>query len=267
MSDKPAVERAYASGVQISLGLVNMLGELVTLKVPNAGKGEQFSYVCPKCDEPHKLSQKYLCNDDPSHGPYSISECDRGKEVDGKMVRFTTEQVSATKASVLPEKTFALQIHHRADIENATYPSGNAYLFRPTGNLPFYMLLREMIRRRPELMFVAKANLRKSDSFVQVDLGLDGQLMIRELVWPEDMKTFEAPAEEAVDEKFVAQFDQLVEALISDEFNAEEYKKDSRLRIAELVESGGTEPSGTVAKPPAQDLTQLLEAALAAAAK
>jgi len=223
--------------------MVSVGGDLLTLTVPNAGREERFKLACPTCRTPTSLKQGYTC--EKGHGPFSISECDRMHENDeGAMVKVTADEASEASASILPDRELALQVHLRDEIIARTYPSGNAYLFRPKGTAPLYGILLDILAERPDIALVAKTNLRHNDKFVQVDRGLNGQLIVRELIWPQDMKQFEAP-EYAYDPKYRKQALDLIEASV-EPFDPEQYRRDAADRIAAIVaEATGSQPKQT----------------------
>jgi len=140
---------------------------------------------------------------------------------------------------VLPEKTFNLQVHKREDVEANTFPMGNAYVFLPKGNSPFYAVLVELLKNRRDVCFIAKANMRKADHLIQLDLEMNGQLVIRELIWPEDMKQFDPVVTLNVSakeqQKLIDQANMLVDVSV-EEFDVDEYKKDSKARISNVID-------------------------------
>ena len=104
---------------------------------------------------------------------------------------------------------------------------------------------------------------------IQVSRGLNNQLLFHELVWPEDMKEFDAPEYE-YKPSLLTQAETILESLVSD-FDVDDYKKASRARIAGLLAEKLHMPVKKPSKKaaPVQDeddkLEKMLEAALAAA--
>jgi non-homologous end joining protein Ku len=192
-----------------------------------------------------------------------------GRKVGDGIVKVSRDAVVAARKSVLPQKELSLQVHSREEVEKHTFPKGNAYVFMPTGSSPLAGILLDILKKRPDICLIAKTNLRNADHLVMLDVELNDQLVVREMMWPEDMKHFPAVSHDKTTPKLLAQAEMLLEASI-EPFDDNEYKKDSRERITTLVEdaASGKAPSKTAAKAKKkdaeQDLSALLEAAIAA---
>src|SRR5262249_43676432 len=65
---------------------------------------------------------------------------------------------------------------------------------------------------------------------------LNGQLILSELLWPEDVQGFEAPAPVEQDEMTELAEQVITEKLVTD-FDPDVYKKEARNRLATLVQS------------------------------
>lgn len=272
MTDK-SLGKVAVSDITLSIGMLSTLGSLYTIPKPNAGAEERTKIVCPDCDTPTQFpSQKYICNDDPTH-VHTSGEMAKGKQIDGKIVKLDADALTEARASVLPEKELSLQVHNREDVERYTFPQGNAYVFIPHGSGPLGAILLDVLKKRRDLCLIAKTNIRKQDHLMMVDVELNDQIVVREMLWPEDMKQFPAVPHDKATPKLMAQAEMLLEASV-EEFDVHEYKKDSRERIAALVEeaAAGTAPKTKTAakkqkKASDDDLSAALEAALAAAKK
>lgn len=257
-------DRAYSSGVTIRLGLVTMSGDLLTLTQPNSSKKDGSRMVCPQCRTARPVTQRYVCEHNDKHGPFRPDEVDRAltDPTSGELQKVDTLALDEAKKSVLPDKDIDIQVHRREDVTECTYPSGHAYLFRPNHADGMYSILLDYIPQHPELIFVAKTAIKRSDKFVQLDVGLNGHMLVRELIWPEDMKVFDAFRGTYKDKEM-----QLAENLIdesTDDFDPEEYRKDSRARIAELAEAPAPKAGKKKATKKDEDATvSTLEAALA----
>ena len=220
--------------------------------------------------------------------PAAVAEMERRMGLSTDVIRFMTIKVEAhevepsiqmrkvdrdavkeARASVLPDKELELQVHNRAEVEAATFPKGNAYVFVPKGKSVLPPILLELLKKRRDLCLIAKTNLRKADHLVMVDVELNDQLVIREMMWPEDMKHFPQVETEKIDKKNLTMAETLLEASV-EPFDPKEYAKDSRARVAEIVDAaagGATSPTKKAAKKKdttQQDLSALLEAAIAA---
>lgn len=259
---KTTKSKAYVGGVVISIGMLQTHGDLHTLKVSNSE--EKFTSICPEDRTP--LRMRYVCENDAAHGPYDIADVLRST-ADGTVI--DKDKLDAARESVLPAKQLNLQVHRRADMEAHTSRSGNVYVFAPNANTSKLLsALIDLIKSRPDLALVAKTNLRKRDHLVMLDVVND-QLVITELVWPHDMKAF-APVARSYEAKDFAMVEQIMDAVVED-FDPEQYRKESRERITEMVaqESGaapafvGSKGKGK-AKAEPDNFTAALEAQLAA---
>lgn len=259
VATKPITDRAHVGNVTLSIGMLSTLGNLYT--VARAPKDE-FKTACPTCKAPTVgLSQRYICTENAKHGPFILSETKLGKEDGDKFVVVERGTVSEARESVLPEKALELQVHERADVGAQVLPRGNLYVFRPAGKSPLYGILIDLLQKRPDLILLAKTNLRKSDHLVMVDL-VAGQLVVKEMTWPSETKPFEVVVTEPSSPKLLAQAEMLLEASV-EPFVPTEYEKDSKARIAAVVEeaSNGTATKKTPAKkkPAKLDETDMME--------
>lgn len=263
-------KRPYVSGLKVTLGLLSTVGNVLNVKRPNAGVEEKFKYACPAHpDTPHGVSQKYVCAEGLDDELYSTGDLLKSKDTDGGLVIVTAEDVAAVKASSLPEKTLSLQAHPYSPM--ATFASGGAYIFQPASADEFYSTLLLLVDENGVVetesgaqMIVGLTSFRKNtESFVRVERWGD-QLVLRELVRPEDIDTFE-PLEVSVESKMLDMAKMLLDAQ-SEEFDPETYKSAVRERIAALVEgSEGELAPAPIAKAEKQDTFALLEASIAAA--
>lgn len=264
------VPKAVASDVTIAIGMLSMTGSIYSVTDAENGKKEAVHLLCPDCASPTEfVEQVYRCKDNAKHGPYEPNQLARGQKIGDKIVKVDAEKLAEARASVLPEKELALQVHSRDAVGQHTFARGNAYVFTPSHNAPLYGILIEILTKRPDICLVAKTNLRKKDHLVMVEVGMNGQLVVRELIWPEDFREFAAPQYEAPNPKYLKMTEELLEASMED-FNEDEYKKESRARVAEVVEEAAGAPTPKGKKKPAakkvadDDMTALLEAAIKA---
>lgn len=264
---KSPSHRAYVSDVTISVGPMEVVGDIIPPKVANADKAEAFKSICPECAEAYPVKQQYVCTEDATHGPFAIGDCAKAQEHDGVFVRVSADEVADARASVLPPKQLILNVHSSADLHDSVLESGNSYVFRPKSTGQFYGVLLDFLAKNTDLVFVGEVNLRGKDKLVKIERGLNNQLLLVELVWPEDLKEFEAPTYEYKD-SLLTMTEKLLTSIVTP-FDPEEYHKDSRDRIAALVEAtkNGEEAPVTKSKPKASsddNLEAMLEAALAA---
>ncbi len=263
-------KRPYVSGLKVTLGLLSTVGNVLNVKRPNAGVEEKFKHACPAHpDTPHGVTQRYICAEGLDDELYATGDLLKGKETDDGWVLVSPEDVAKVRASALPEKTLELQAHPYTPL--ATFASGGAYIFQPDSADQFYSTLLLLVDENGVVvtesgaqMIVGLVSFRKNtESFVRVERWGE-QLVLRELIRPEDIDTFE-PLEISVESKVLDMAKQLLDAQ-SEEFDPETYKSSVRDRIAALVEGAeGGEAIAPVEKVEKQDTFALLEASIAAA--
>lgn len=267
-------ERSYQSGVTLSIGMLSCIGNLYTLKTDN---DEKVKSVCPTCDEPHQfMSQRMICNEDGAHGPFEYADCHWGQmDGDKSITKVDKAEIEEARKSKLPEKELELRVYRRDDVERHTFPTGNSYAFRPDGSSKLYGVLVDVLNARPDLCFVAMANLKNRDHIVMVDVELGNQLVVRDMIWPEDMKP-QPHIEYEYPDNFKAQAVMLLDASLED-FVPADYTKAARERLATVIAEAraaeGTTTKATSRKkkaPATKDdsaLADALAASLAAAKK
>lgn len=234
------MDRAAVSGLTISIGgLLNITGNLIKPTVVNAGKAEVLTSVCPHCEQPHKVKQYYQCTQDPTHSGFTIGECHKAKQDNDLLIKVSDEDVKAAKESDLPKKRIDVNIHRRSDVEAHVIPDGNSYVFVPDNPKEMlYGVVLDYLKQNPDYVLLGMVNIR-ADKCVSINLGLNSQLVVQEIAWPEDLREFETPEYEtsgAASETAAS----IMEKLVSD-FDATEYRKKSRERIAALTGEGVVE--------------------------
>lgn len=266
---KQPSHRAYVSDVTIALGPMEVVGDLIPPKESGSAKAEAFVSVCPVCNEPHKAKQSYICTEDETHGPFTIGELDKAKDDGGELIRVTAQEVKGAKESELPEKQLELAVHRLHDVETSVLESGTSYVFRPKGSSKFYGILLDLLAKRDDFVLMGRVSLRGIDKLVRIERGLNNQLILCELVWPEDLKAFEAPEYE-YKPSLLETAEKLLEGSVTD-FEPDDYKREARERIAELIAAkreGREVPAATKKDKTVSDddnLEALLELALAEA--
>jgi len=272
---KAVKDRAYQKGVALVLGIMEVTGDLVSAKVTGAGSEEKFVSLCPECvalndgGYPGTVKQFYRCMES-GHSDHTMGDLAKGKENDdGEIIPLTKEQVELAKGSELEANVLELNVHRLSDVRDSTFQSGTSYVFRPANGGKLYPVLVNILKQDPELVFIGMMNLRKNDKLIQVTLGLNDQLVLQELVWPEDLKSFEDQQIE-VKNSLLETAKSLLEQSVT-EFQPEDYRKGSRKRLSDLVSwvtTGGAPSDQPVAEVSAtksdDDLEAVLLAALAA---
>lgn len=262
MATAATKHRKYVSGATLSLGgIMEVVGDLVTPKVTGADKEEKLASLCPTCGptSPTAVSQYYGCEH--NHGPFSIGEVLKGKQnEDESWVVVTKEQADSARKSDLPDKQMNIEVHRRSDMASKFQVAGNTYIFLPTGPSKLYGILLDWLDSHgSEYVLCGLINLRGVDNFMTVQRGVNGNLMLSQVVWPEDMKEFDAPVYD-VDKKLSKLAGEFIEKAISD-FEPDAYRKEKRDRIKVLIDTvAAGQP--VVVKPKAQDSGDDLMAAL-----
>lgn len=254
--------------------MLSCIGNLYTMIVTNADKDETVKSVCPTCTSPTEfLGQRLICKQDKDHGPFERADVLWGQlDGDKKIVKVDKAKIDAARASQRPEKEMELRVHRRDDVRAATFPSGNSYVFRPEGSSKLYGILVDVLKERPDLCLVSCTNIRNKDHVVMVDLALNDQLVVRDMIWPEDM-TEQPTIEYDYPANMKAQATMLLDASVED-FVLADYKKEARERVVATIEEARGVPA-TSKKPSAKkavksdddSLAQALEAAIASAKK
>lgn len=252
MAKQPS-HRSYVSDFQIVIGgLLNTIGDLVGTKVTNAGREERMQLVCPVCQDAHPVKQFYKCTDDPSHTDFVSGDCMKARDEDGVLIKLTSEQITEAKKSELPEKKLEIRVHRLDDVRDSVVPESNAYLFRPRDpDDAVYQVILQYLDLHPEYVLMGLTQYRNNEKCVMLRKGLNGHLYVQELVWPEDIREFEAPKAVEHDDKFdkaIKLLQATLDASVED-FDSNEYRKESRKRIAtlvSLVSAGQPEPKPSV---------------------
>lgn len=271
MTSTAVKKRPFVKGLNLSFGLLSLSGDVLPPKRSGIAKEESFKMVCPHHpDTPHLVSQRYVCAEGLEPEPVLPSDCLKGREVDDAIILVDKDAVKEVRLATVPEKTLDLAAHPYDP--TTTFASGNAYVFQPDAANQFYSALLLLVDEQgvvetesgPKMLVGLVAFRKNSETFVRLERW-GKQLVLRELVRPEDVDTFE-PLDGTVDTKVVDMARQLVDAQ-SDEFDPETYKASVRDRIASLTEqaAGGEVAVKALAAAPKVDTMALLEASLAAA--
>lgn len=263
-------KKPYVKGLRVTLGLLSTVGDVLNVKKPNAGAEAKSKYACPlHPDTPHGVEQRYICSENPDEEPFTPGECLKGKETPDGFVILNQEELAKARLSALPAKTLELRAHPYASDE--TFASGGAYIFQPESADDFYSTLLLLVDEKgvvetesgPQMIVGLVALRSNSEAFVRVERWGD-QLVLRELIRPEDLDTFE-PLEVSVESKMLDMAKMLLDAQ-SEEFDPETYKSAIRERIAQLsVLELGAEAPVVSSRQEKQDTFALLEASIAAA--
>lgn len=235
-----AKARAYISGFSLTAlgGLMQSIGDLVATVETDAKKDEEFKLACPACadeDTVGLVGQNYACVANAAHGPYARGVLRRAKEVaKGSFVLLDDAAIEAAKESDLPNNTIDLVPYKRDEVAPFMAPTQYRYVFRDNGKGTLFPVLMQLMAARPDLVFVGKGAIKKSEKFVSVDRGLNGQLVITALEWPGDLRVFDTPDLPEVKPSLVEMATKLFEESIGT-FDPAEYEKGARKKLSEAV--------------------------------
>lgn len=253
--------RAYLTGVTVGFeGLpMEMVGDLIN--PTKTTKDEQFVTVTPD-DPPRRIKQVFVDSADLTR-IVARDEARQAKEMaDGTLVVVDADAVKeARRVSDLPERRLDLRIFRRSEVESRLCVGGKGYVFEPSGAAVLYGVVQRFLRERPEYVLMGRINLgaRSGEKIMQFSTGVAGNLMVSELVWPEDVVEFETPTWDVVDKVYDTSV-MILEASVA-EFDPTEWEKAARQRLRDLVASG-TPVHSPVA--PERSLEEALAEALAA---
>lgn len=226
-----AKAQSYVSEFHVSLYPVNLVGKLITVRRTGSATESALKNICPKCSDPTLPEQFYIC---PNHtDKYKSGDLDKAKKVGQKLIRVDKGQAQGAKESSLPLNVLDLTIHPAAEVEAQTYGSANAYLFIPNLQNKQYGVLVDIIKSSP-YAFIGPVNIKHHETLVRLTTW-QGFLVVQQLLYPEDLSEVDVPQyEHSAD--FVATLQEFVAKNVK-EFSAEDYKNDTKLRMAQLVEA------------------------------
>lgn len=285
-------QRAYATGYQITLGMVNVPIDLVPVRRSEANKAKQFKIIAPEdvFPEPTPMEIRYVVPGQEHLGMWTQSECDRGKEIEGSdgsktIVRASDEErsavISGDEATRLPDGVLELHIFPAEDIDAATVPNmkdGGMYRLRPPAKKgkwvapQSYLMLRDLIKSMPEKAFIGEISIREIPRLARLSVWND-QIVLTELVRPSQV----APVDEIDGEynaALLAKAAELVNALVEDfdpdMFASQIEERAKAFAAAKLAEQGDIATPVQIPAPakvadPSDALLAMLDTAVSAA--
>lgn len=250
---------------------MRMTGDTFSVQRSGAGAEEKFALACPHSTDAdvHGASQHYVCD---QHGDVgTVGDMAHRKEVSkGNFILVTEDEVAAAKRVDLDKGVLSLAVHPISDVEKFTFPYGSAYVFVPSARDPLHGVLLAILSD-PDCEYALMGEMtgvRGGVKLVRLE-AWHGNLVIQELLRPEDTNEFDATAP-ATDPKHVSMALNLV-ATMAEDFDPETYKNRTRERVKALVEAklNGTAPVASTSTPaakkdPSQDFEALLAASMQA---
>lgn len=272
--------RAAQSGLVMSLGMVQLVGNLYVPEATESKKAAAFKNCCKECHDTDGVAQPVNLRNhcERGHGPFGAEGVIKGRLEDDKSITIvgSKEEVAEVKKTTLEAKRIDLVVHEAEEFDAALFPSDLAWIFQPTGPNDFYHVLMSIMDEagrieNGETSYCLTGALRVRDSEHVVKLTKwNNQLVLRAQLRPEQLNEFAPVAPKELTDKNLNMGRTLIAMQVED-FDAENYKDENRQRLAEWLEArrgGVTVPVTTGSKPKAavQDLDDLLAQAVAAAA-
>jgi non-homologous end joining protein Ku len=263
----------------VSSNVVVSLFDLITFQAdlaPVAKKVESgFRIVCPECDVVHKLSQKYVCSDDPNHGPYTTATAGRARELDKQLFRVTDEQIAESKGqnandpvqSEAAKKNIPLSAVTSASLAQHTRPGQASYRLEPkASSIKTYGLIRDLVENS-DVVFVGELTIRTDRKLFSLE-SWNGQLVLQERTRPDLLAEAEY-IEASYDDKMLALATQLAADNATDfdptQFSSAQLARLAKLEAELLAGSDGTPVESTpkdAAEAPMDNLLAALQAAV-----
>lgn len=276
MSDTDTVtsKKPAKSNLLIQLGLVSMHVSLWNPYVAGYSKSRGgFKMSCPAHPTtPHGVKQKYVCGEQGEEaGIFDPGDCGKMKDVGGN--QFVAVPAEAIEAVKEVESTSGLTLAAHPYETDRLLPGGDCWIVEPAmgDQDKFHAVLLELVDEAGRVdtesgpkMLVGEFSVKKgSNKFVRLERW-NGHIVLRSLLWPEDLHEFETH-EVPADPKLLAMASQLIEAQAED-FDPEEYREKLRQELDKLVEDAKNGnvvvPQAVATKAPVIDITALLEASL-----
>lgn len=202
---------------------------------------------------PSTVSQRYLCDSDPTHGPFQIHELGRGRHVsDTQFVTASRDEIIAAKTGGLEKELMELAVHPAGEVEAVCWQGEKGYLLRPSKGKAkkvsataeeSYATLRHLVvelATREENPLVLVGSLRLGDSRSTYKLSTWGdQLTLVQLELPSDLKERDViDAEPSA--KAVATLSTLIESSV-EPFDEAIHRWDVEAAIEALVDGKAAE--------------------------
>lgn len=246
-------QRAVASNVSISLGMANVLVDIVPAAVSNKDKDSQFKMICPECTEPTSVSQKYVCAHD--HGPYFPYEVTRRAQViDGEMVEVSQDEINEVKGAPADDeerapKTLSLDVVDADDFTAATLPGENIWRFRPnakTTSMDGYVLIRHLVKAADTAgkVLVGELTIRETPRVVKLGVWR-GQIIAHAVMRPDDIAEADPIPDTEPSEKLQALGAAVLEQLAV-EFDPANFRNEIRERAKALAARKAENPGATI---------------------
>lgn len=266
---EPTGQRAGASDVEVSIGMLSARFDLVPTGRPNKVSDGQVRMVCPDPSHgtPVRVEQRYHCPDGHSTLP---ADTLRARETDDGLVYVDKDAVAAAKTGGKDTGVLDLSVFPAAQVDGEVLPAGLTYRLRPAkvkkkvtdNSVKMYGAWRDLVKARPDVVLMGRLLLRGQLGLWRLGVWGD-QLILEQVVHPADLAerdTIDVPS--ASTDKLSTFVDAHLE-----EWDPDAVAFDVKAAVDAVVAQAEGRPEG-VSAPVADDfdLDALLEKAMAAKA-
>ncbi len=261
--------RTVAENIRLTMGLAGTTVDFKSRKTSE--KATSFKQICPECAAVNvgtKTKQVNICPKNAAHGPFTVPELAKGKEISKtEVVPLTADEIASIKeVENATGKTMELNFHPTEQVAHLI-PTGISYACVGTAD-DFYGVLAHHLLGHPEITCQGRLVLSGKQKTFRVTVGPTG-LIVSELC--REAELYDVPATDmSFNPKFLPVAEQLI-AMMTSDYDPEDYADHSAERLAELLAAKAADPSATVTSitahapaTPEVDMMAMMEATLAA---
>ncbi len=259
--------RSVASNVILSIDtFVQVRVDLLSARPTDTN---EFKSLCPQCDQPEKLMQKYICAH--NHGPFTSNEVAHGREIDKVLYTASDEDYAEVKAPTVldPKAPIQVRVFKAEEVTASTRPTGTSYLLRSQKSAEAaYVALAACIKDN-KLAFLAEIVVRNSQKLYRIELWNE-QLVLQELIRPNELAQAEAVVAH-VPAQALKMMKEVIAAKVEKNFNVHDFRYLAPERMAELDErliskkpAKKSKKTQVTIQNDGQDLLEALKASVAA---
>lgn len=268
-TESPAVQRAVATDVNFSIGLLSIGLDVAPVRRPNLTKEFTFPLTCPEHDRPTPVKEYYQCEDGHLHRE---GECGRawfGTDDDAdEAVALTKGDIDLIRCGELADKTIELHVHPAADVEAATIGDESAYRCRPAkkagaAQRKIYSSLLALAGD-PQYALLTEFKVRGGRRLYRLRVHR-GQLLLQSLIYPSDLAPTEDLDIPTLERKEQAAVTALLKSAV-EPFDPMLYGHDQGSALAAVLKAREADPvaasAPTTAAETGSNVLELLEASL-----
>lgn len=161
--------------------------EVTTVKLLTAvdKEGSGLKMVCNADHEPASVKMPAVCTSCGKSG--NIYSFPRAREIDGKLVVVTAEELAETRGT--PIKEIVVTAHPLGEVLENTFPGESQYLMVPSdaNSVEIYTLIRQALADNPNVALLTQFAVSTSNKMWRIGVFENG-LSLSELAWPEHVK-------------------------------------------------------------------------------